>query len=563
MNLAAVTGGIGNVLRHRTLAVPVHQRPYAWKLGNVTALWDDLQRARLEAPEGYFLGQLVLGDADPNAATAKVIDGQQRLATITLLYAAAVRLFHNGGDGERAGYFRTRFLQDLNPATLERRPKLQLTVDDDVFFQALVTAASAEPAQQLPAPSRESHKLLLAAYTFLSEKLAAATAAAGTSWQTQLVQILDFVEKSVEIIEIQVGSDQNAYLIFETLNDRGVRLTTADLLKNMVYGKAGPQLGVVQDAWTRMVQNLDSLNDDDAVTTFLRHHWISTEAHVREKELYKKISSSVNTSTAVVQLTSGLVPSSDNYAALLSPSDPQWTSTPARDALELIRLFRVITVRPLLLAIVEGTSGTMQAAMLVAVGSWSLRLAVAGGLGTGTTEEALGAAARAVRTGSVASVAALRAHLGNVIVDDETFRTAFSTYRPSNTKQSRHLLIALEKQAARYAGDPVEQVPNPNETVVNLEHVMPRRPDVAGPWATLATSDQYSVYVARLGNHALMLATANMAVANDDFTTKQAAYVSSTLRLTNELSLLTAFTFAEVDARQNAMAALAVKAWAR
>ena len=142
LNLTTETAGIGKVLRSKLLAVPAHQRPYAWQEENVTALWDDLVRAELEEPDGYFLGQLVLGDATAPDNTHKVIDGQQRLATVSLIYAAAVRLFYDRGEGVRAGIYRQHFLLDTNPNTLEPEPKLHLTVDDDPFFQALLVAVS-------------------------------------------------------------------------------------------------------------------------------------------------------------------------------------------------------------------------------------------------------------------------------------------------------------------------------------------------------------------------------------------------------------------------------------
>ncbi len=85
LNLATESTGIGKVLKARLLAVPTHQRAYAWKEDDVRSLWDDLVRAELEEPSGYFLGQLVLGEPPTPGGTASVIDGQQRLATVTMI----------------------------------------------------------------------------------------------------------------------------------------------------------------------------------------------------------------------------------------------------------------------------------------------------------------------------------------------------------------------------------------------------------------------------------------------------------------------------------------------
>lgn len=561
LNLATESTGIGKVLKARLLAVPTHQRAYAWKEDDVRSLWDDLVRAELEEPSGYFLGQLVLGEPPTPGGTASVIDGQQRLATVTMIYAAAVRLLYNRSDPERAVYFKHHFVLDSNPVTLESEPKLCLTGEDDTFFQQLLVGLCSDTGAAVPLATRESHERLLKAHETIATRLEHYADSVGAAWVTKLVAFLQYVENSVEVIVIQVSSDQNAYLIFETLNDRGVRLTTADLLKNMLYGKAGAQLAAVQASWSQMNQSLEGLDDDEIVPTFLRHFWISNREHVREKQLYKRIRDTTTSPTAAAQLASGLSVGADRYAELLTPSDPRWTSTPVRAALDAMRLFRVVTVRPLLMAIEATSTGQLLSQLLGAVAGWSIRLAVAGGLGSGSTEEAVGTAARQIRLQPVTSVAELRALLAPIKVDDEVFRQAFAHYRVANGKQARFLLASLERQAVLSAGGTLEQVPNLDESQVNLEHVMPKNPVPGGPWSQLASHDNYRTEVNRLGNQALMLVMDNVAAGNDAFSVKQTFYAKSSLQLTNGMAALPAWDMATLEARSAALANLAVLAW--
>lgn len=90
---------------------------------------------------------------------------------------------------------------------------------------------------------------------------------------------------------LTVPTDADAYLIFETLNDRGADLTIADLLKNYLFGRAGTKLDAVRDGWMQVLGALDISAENALFTTFLRHYWSSKHGAIRERELYKSIKS--------------------------------------------------------------------------------------------------------------------------------------------------------------------------------------------------------------------------------------------------------------------------------
>ena len=77
------------------------------------------------------------------------------------------------------------------------------------------------------------------------------------------------------IIEIRVPDHFNAYTLFETLNDRGLRASQADILKNYLFGKAQDRLSEVAPKWASMASVLESVDVDDLLLTYLRHYWIS------------------------------------------------------------------------------------------------------------------------------------------------------------------------------------------------------------------------------------------------------------------------------------------------
>jgi len=88
--------GIGHLLSDRQLAIPDYQRSYSWAQDEVAELWDDIAKAMHTGSKEYFLGSVVT--TTTSSRRQQVIDGQQRLATVTLLYAAMRDIFKARSD---------------------------------------------------------------------------------------------------------------------------------------------------------------------------------------------------------------------------------------------------------------------------------------------------------------------------------------------------------------------------------------------------------------------------------------------------------------------------------
>jgi hypothetical protein len=303
---------------------------------------------------------------------------------------------------------------------------------------------------------------------------------------------------------------------------------------------------------------LEAIDDDDATPMFLRHFWISTRAMVREKELYRIISAKIRGSAGAVELARGLARSAERYAALANPSHPAWQTSRIRSALEVLQLFRVVTPRPLLLAAHEVLSEEFEG-VVAAVARWSVRLAIKGGLGSGTVEELYGEVARKIRKGNILRVRDLRRELNEVLPADEDFERSFSIKALRNQKQLRYLLRHLEIEERRRSGESSELTPTLDERTLSLEHVLPRRPD-AGAWTGIGAEDR-QLYVDRIGNTCLMLTNENRAAGASDFAAKREYYENSNLLLTRQLGAVQNWSAAEISKRQEKLAKLAVAAW--
>jgi len=173
--------GVGQLLQSSLLQVPLHQRSFAWGAEEVGQLWDDLMRSHNDEPGGYFIGPIVLGQPSGNEQRLSVIDGQQRLATTSLLFAAMAAEFRHRSDDERVGLLDQRYLCDKDIKSLEREPKLVLSEDDDTFFSELLAAAATGGDLPSPDTRKPSQSLLKKAYELLRGRIELLAKSAGAS----------------------------------------------------------------------------------------------------------------------------------------------------------------------------------------------------------------------------------------------------------------------------------------------------------------------------------------------------------------------------------------------
>ena len=217
-----------------------------------------------------------------------------------------------------------------------------------------------------------------------------------------LFDLNDFVSDRVRIIRVTVSDEADAYLIFETLNDRGLDLTMSDLLKNFIFGRAGDQLATVKKQWGDVEVRLEEEN----LTQFLRHYWLSRYGVVRERDLYKSMKTKFSTQSEVLKLMDELGDASDKYAAISNVDHQLWKGrgTGLRKDLEALQVFGLSQFRPLMLAGLSDLDPKSLPKLVRLIVVLSMRYSIAGGLGTGNIERAYSNAALAVRDSPAVTV---------------------------------------------------------------------------------------------------------------------------------------------------------------
>jgi len=548
--------GVASEITERLLAVPIYQRSFSWTMEQVSEYWADIRGAFSESAPEYFLGTIVLTkQGAPPRDT--IIDGQQRIATTSILLAAIRDEYKTRGDSKRAEIISNTYLCTRDLETASEIARLHLNSDDCVFFEKFIVAGDAGAEIR-----RRSHVLISEAYNYFREQVKKVADDAGPDWSKRLFQWVDFIKEKLKAIFVQVPTESDAFLIFETLNDRGADLTISDLLKNYLFGHAGSKLDAVRDGWMQVLGALEISSENSLFTTFLRHYWSSKLGAIRERELYKSIKDRVTTEAQVLEFIAELQSAANFYAAILSSDHEIWENlgTSSKENIETLLRLDLEQNRPLLLSVLQHFSPDETKKTLRQIISWSVRGLIVGGIGGGTAEKAYCSAAVKIRKGDIKNSKELFVEIAKIIPTDDEFKANFSSFRVPKGNLARYYLIALEN-GKRGQKEP-ELVPNSNEEQVNLEHVLPVRASDKD-WGMNFTADDRKDWIHRMGNLALLQKGSNGRIGSKPFSEKKPILAASEMALTKEIGAEADWTKEAITSRQVRLAELAVKVWPR
>jgi hypothetical protein len=546
--------GLGSLLRRWRLIVPPNQREYAWTDREVTQLLQDFAKAINEVGI-YFLGTIVTIPRDEG--TLEVVDGQQRLATTAILLAAIRDYLRERNEDLIVQSIDDEFLSGIDRERRIRVPKLKLNIDDNEIFDRIVTRRSGESDLE---PLRASHERLLLAREEARKHVRRIVAPLDEKEHGDLLnRWVSFLEHRALVVLLRVPDDANAYKMFETLNDRGLRTSQADLIKNFLFSRSDKRMNEVQSRWSYMRGALESASEDTDITiNFLRHALIVQRGHLREADVYDRVQDIVKSEPAAVTFAATLETLANIYVATFNPENERWNTyqDSVRRAIEVFNLFDIKPLRPLILAIAARMEPRQAAAsynFLIALG---VRLITAASTRSGSVEIPVAEAAKQVFLGAIDTVEKLREMLAALTPTDGEFRAAFRSMRVSNAKFARYYLRSLE-MTAKNESEPWF-VPQDDKQVINLEHVLPKKPEENWPQFDEETVRQWTT---RLGNLALMRASENSDLRSQAFSDKKLVYTDSPYLLTSQIAEAGEWTPETIDERQRTLADLAVKTW--
>jgi len=278
---------LGDILTGREkYKIPRYQRPYSWTTDNISDLWNDLQE------ESAFLGSFVFNCEKENTGEfVEVIDGQQRLITLTILMAVLRDTYKELGNDDK---FRLtqETIAHKDPITGKETYRLKCGDSLNDFFCENIQRQNSHIISSTP---REKEKRAVKDnYKFFKDEIIAELNLKDNI--SQKIEYLDNLKRKVfdyKIIEIKTGNDEDAYSIFETVNARGADLTIADLLKNFLFSRLLPttenDVDFAKKTWSTIENNIENAGARLTISKFIRYFWLSKYTFVPEKKLYKEV----------------------------------------------------------------------------------------------------------------------------------------------------------------------------------------------------------------------------------------------------------------------------------
>ena len=546
--------GIGTVLATYRLAVPLNQREYSWVDEHVTDLFQDFTNA-IAQPGVHFLGTIVLTSGEGDIP--EVSDGQQRLATTTILLAAIRDYFARSGDHPRAAEIEVKFLRETDMDTTCVVPKLTLNVDDNEYFTKSIVSSPGTPERKIE-PNADSHVRIQRAATLARQHVEQIVQLNKANAPVRLVEWVKFIRNSALVVVLKVPDSLNAFEIFETLNGRGLEASQADLLKNDLLKNAGTKKSEAQQKWARMLGSLQSVPEDEITVKYLHHFLITKYGPTKEREVLKKVKTTVNTQSRAIEFLDEVSQAAQDYAALFNPDHSKWNQhgTPVRHSLTTInRDLRVEQIRPLMFAVARKFSPKETRLAFRLFVFWSVRFLLVGGRG-GLLDRNYAVCAKDVGSGAIKTARALSKAMEEVIPSDNLFAAAFSEARVSKSYLARYYMRAMEQKLKNQ--DDAEWVPSDDEQSINLEHILPENP--GSLWPTIDPAAAAASYN-RIGNFVMLQALRNSIIGNASFAEKKAVFKDSTYELTRSVAKYDKWGTQEITERQAKLAQLAVKTW--
>jgi hypothetical protein len=556
--------GIGETIARGSMQVPRFQREYAWKEEHVTDLYSDLAAAIKDGADTYFLGSIVTVQHD--TPDHEVIDGQQRLATIVILLAAIRDYFYEKGVERSVNYIDNNYLMVYGMRESdEGQQRLTLNQVDNEFFRKRVLSLPGSSERLMKSEKRSEKRLEKAA------ELAAArvkTIASETNEPVErLLAWVEYIHQHAKVIWLNVSDTANAFMIFETLNDRGLALAISDLLKNHLFSRAHNRMNEAEQHWNSVTSTLEASEDEKGLVDFIRSYWSSVHGLTRKESLFDAIKQDVATVQQAVALTKELSTNARLYIALESPDENYWDSFAApltnqkvRDCARTLNMLGSDRYRTLMLAVMRKLKPEEVVRCLEMQVNWIVRFTVCG-TANGTQERMYPTVAAMVSHDEILTARDIYDKARDVIPNDHEFKTAFSTYAPSKMF-ARYLLRMIESDRHKEA----EVSPNTDAQILNLEHILPDSPtNLAKSWKHFSPQtnpDIHKAYKNRLGNLTLLGSAKNRKAQDSSFDVKKKYYSDSNIVITKELSeRFTQWTTDDIELRQLEFADRAPLIW--
>ena len=293
--------------------IPKYQRPYSWGLHQIEEFWDDI----VQVNPTFFIGPVIVNNENfDNSSDSyiEIVDGQQRLISSTILAAVLRDTFKEYGDIRKSEKIQERFIafEDDNGDVKGYRLTTGLTTDE--FFKENIQNKNSDINNSIP--QTKEHKRIKENYLLFKKQLDNyLSPETSNEKKIQKIGFIRDILKKLMVIEIEINNDNEAYEIFERVNNYGVDLSLSDLLKNHIL-KNSNNVDSASKKWLNIEKNIRST--DSEMKKFIRYHWLSKYSFKSEKQLYNDIKVTIRDYD---EFLNELSKSSDIYCSILGNNE--------------------------------------------------------------------------------------------------------------------------------------------------------------------------------------------------------------------------------------------------
>lgn len=539
---------IGNGVKY---IIPKFQRDYSWDQEQWEDLWADI--SGLSEEKYHYMGYVVLQLKSDN--TFEVIDGQQRLITLSIIVLAALKQLENlvaqdqdvASNKERIQVNRDKYIGFKHPVTLTVNNKLTLNRNNIHYFKRMTARLEPDNNKGMS----KTNKLLRNAFNFFVGQDMGRTGEA-------IAQTIYDISNGMIFTRIIVEDDVNAYKVFETLNARGVQLSTPDLLKNYIFSVVTQNdnvndeaLNELDEQWSEIISNLG----DTDFTDFVRYHYNFQQPLMTKKKLFTSIKKLIPAPEKGVAYLESLYRYAPIFSALLRPQDDWWLSQgvtyrEAHKYLEALCLFNI--KQPIVILMIAFDKFDAKEFVLLAKYLYvlSIRYNVVCHESPNLQESVYNQLAVKIFNGELKRASAVKnsEEYKKLYPNDDAFKGHFEVHRMPS-RQSQKKIRFLLSEIETYLGHSV------NYEQSTLEHVCPYNPEQH--WTDYFGEGVNDVYD-RLGNMVLL---SKDELGRADFASKKSAYADSGFKLAQEVAKYDEWNAAIVNRYQAWLAEQAAQTW--
>ena len=521
------------MFKDNAYVIPAYQRDYSWETEQWQQLWNDLVGYKENDSEEHFLGPLIITPSEDGTDTFEVIDGQQRLTTLQIIIAIIRDCWIEMGDGStQQGIANVPNKQLTSELIYNLTPSVRYNFIPNKHLKRIFLDFIQTPHKEKGRKYFDNKEALLnyqyndkasevvRAYKFFQPKIL-------SLGETELRKFESYLLHKVRLLVVKAGGSSNAFLLFETLNYRGLELTQTDLVKSYLFSKiiTDDEGDHYVNEWDQVVDNIGSKSPD----LFLRHYLLLYSKKVLKRDIYKEIKDRYKTREQAIQFVNELLKFSNLYSYLVRENEFQGTNKAILNGLfDDLALLNVDTQNIYLMAILNKYYSEPEKMDIDKIENaarlsetLSFRWTTCGRNAQDLETIYQNAAAMIMDEETPEdNFEEAQVHILNSLPTDLEFQTALQNAIIKSNRRAQYILRKIDEWQN---GDGSYVLMDP--TKLHLEHIAPQRPSGKYDWKLAMKGDaNYREIIYKIGNLTLLPQRINKEASNLPFEKKISIY---------------------------------------